>query len=222
MRSTSLSSFGFLALAIGLPLACGGASNTDLLGGGHSSSSSSSSSSGGSSGGSSGSGSGSGSGSSSGSASSSGSGSGSSSGGDQDASMQDVSTVDVVQPMETGPMGPSVLCPMQGQPATCDQGDFCCVTGDAQLGTQMDNCEHMGTTCAGTPVRCASTADCPQGQTCCGQKDTTGMMYLEVGCKAQCTGTGQITFCDPAAMDCPSNAPTCQQSQLLQGYNVCQ
>ncbi len=215
MRSTGLSFLGFLV--VGVAVACGGADKADLLGGGgHTSSGSSGGSSG------SGSGSGSSSGSSSGSASSSGSGSGSSSGGVQDASTQDVSTEDVVQPMETGPTGPAVLCPMQGQPATCMAGDFCCVSGNAQLGTQMDNCEPPGGTCVGTPVHCASAADCQSGYVCCGQKDTTGMMYMEVGCRQQCNGTGQITFCDPAAMNCPANAPTCQQSTLLQGYNVCQ
>jgi hypothetical protein len=87
----------------------------------------------------------------------------------------------------------------------------------------MDNCEHQGQACTGgTTVHCAAAADCPMNYVCCGQKDPTGMMYTEVGCRQSCNGTGQVTFCDPAAMDCPMAAPTCQQSQLLQGFNVCQ
>jgi hypothetical protein len=140
-----------------------------------------------------------------------------------DASMEDVTSVDVVQPMETGPQGPAVLCPMQGQPAMCNPGDYCCITGDPAQGTQMDNCQHPGQVCTGgTTVRCAVTADCPMNYVCCGQKDPTGMTYTEVGCRQSCNGTGQITFCDPAANDCPTATPTCQQSQLLQGFNVCQ
>jgi hypothetical protein len=216
MRSTGLSFRGFLAFAI--VAACGGASNTDLGAGGG----------GGSSGGASGSGSSSG---------------GGSNGGGHDASTQpdtgepdvqpvkdsgpveDVPTVmDVVQPMETGPIGPAVFCPMSGQPAMCMQGDVCCVTGDAMLGTQMDTCEHQGQPCAGAIVRCASGADCPKNEVCCGQKNATGMMYSEVACRQTCTGTGQVTFCDPQATptDCTQpTAPNCVQSTLLQGFTVC-
>jgi hypothetical protein len=197
MRSTSVFFLGFLAFAIAT--ACGGASNTDL----------------GTGGGGNGSGSGSGSG--------SGGGSGSSSGAEPDASMQDVTSVDVVQPMETGPIGPAVVCPLDDA-GTCSPGDFCCVSGDPTLGTETDTCTHQGQTCAGTPVRCASSADCPKNQVCCGQKDSTGNKYQEVACRQTCTATGQVTFCDPAAAttDCTNPAtPNCVQSQLLQGYNVC-
>lgn len=221
MRSTSVSFLAFVTVAIAA--ACGGASTGDLgSGGGGTSSSSSGSGSGSGSSSSSGSGS---SGSSSGSASSSsGSVSGSSSGGVPDASMQDVTSVDVVEPMETGPTGPPVLCPQQGQPSNCNQGDICCITGDPNAGTQTDTCQHSGQSCSGTVVRCASSADCPQNQVCCGQKDSTMMMYQEVACRPSCTGTGQVTFCDPAAQtsDCTDpNAPNCVQSTLLPGYNVC-
>lgn len=212
MRSTTLSFLGFLTFAI--VSACGGASNTDLGSGGG------------------------------------GGGSGSSSGGGHntidagvdtgssqpDTGAPDVSpiedsgpvqdapaVVDVAPPQETGPTGPSVLCPMQGQPAMCNPGDVCCVTGNPTTGTQTDTCQAQGQTCSGgTTVHCASTADCPSNYVCCGLKDTAGTMYTEVSCRQQCNGMGQITFCDPSAMDCPQTAPTCVQSQLLQGFSVCQ
>jgi hypothetical protein len=137
--------------------------------------------------------------------------------------MEDVTSVDVVQPMETGPAAPAVLCPMQGQPSTCNPGDYCCVTGDASQGPQTDTCEPSGQSCSGgTDVHCSATADCPTNYVCCGLKDSTGTMYTEVACRQSCNGTSQITFCDPAAMDCPQATPTCVQSQLLQGYSVCQ
>jgi hypothetical protein len=141
-----------------------------------------------------------------------------------DASMQDVTSVDVVEPMETGPTGPPVLCPNQGQPMNCSPGDVCCVTGDPNQGTQTDTCQHSGQSCSGTIVRCASAADCPQNQVCCGQKDTTTMTYQEVACRQTCTGVGQVTFCDPSAAtsQCTDpTAPNCVQSTLLPGYNVC-
>ena len=143
-----------------------------------------------------------------------------------DASMQDVTSVDVVEPMETGPATPPVLCPNQGAPMNCNPGDVCCITGDPNAGTQMDVCQHSGQSCTGgTIVRCASSADCPKNEVCCGVKDTTMTMYQEVSCKQTCSGVGEVTFCDPSAAtsDCtdPTN-PNCVQSTLLPGYNVCQ
>ena len=123
---------------------------------------------------------------------------------------------------------PPVLCPQNGNPMSCNQGQECCVTGDPTQGTQTDPCQSSGSACSGgTVVRCASKADCPGNEICCGteQTDPQTMMvtYTEVGCAASCTGTSQRVFCDPMATGaCPTATPVCGQSQLLPGYTVCQ
>jgi hypothetical protein len=203
---------------------CSGASSSSLLGGSGGKPSGSSSGSGSSGGGSSGS---SGTGSSSGSSGSgSSSGSTSSSGTTMDSGVLDSGTtvIDTGTGDEPTPTGPAVLCPMGGSPATCQPGDFCCVTGDAMQGTQMDNCQTPAQSCSGTKVHCAATADCPANQVCCGnQQQVMGVFtYTEVSCAASCASTTQRIFCDPAANDCPQQTPTCGQSQLMPGYNVCQ
>ncbi len=174
-----------------------------------------------------------------GSGSSSGSGgssSGSSSGGAQDAgapvldaaptvdaiAVVDAGVVDSAPPVEEPPpttTGPTVLCPNNGNPMTCQAGEYCCVSGNAMQGNQTDSCLSKSASCVGTPIRCAATADCPAGQVCCGSRTTTG--YTKVACAATCAGN-DITFCDPMASDCPQATPTCNPSQLLPGFNVCQ
>jgi hypothetical protein len=133
--------------------------------------------------------------------------------------------VTAVEEQEPPPSGPSVLCPSNGSADTCDPGQFCCVVGDAQQGgMQTDTCEPAGTSCAGTPVECASPADCPGGQVCCGTEQTVGKVvsYVGVVCAASCAGTNQRMFCDPASNACPAAKPTCALSTLMPGYNVCQ
>ena len=208
--------------ALGLAAACGGAQSIDFGrddsgggGGGGSGGGSGSSSgvSGGGSGGGSGSSSGA-SGSSSGAAEDSGSGFVDSGGPD------DVTTVE-----EPPPTGPAVLCPMNGNPATCEPGDYCCVVGNAMQGNQTDNCETGGSSCSGTPVHCASPADCPSGQICCGTEQTVGnvVSYVDVVCASTCSLTNQRIFCDQSGPNpCPPTIPTCALSTLMPGYNVCQ
>jgi hypothetical protein len=214
------------ALGLGLPAACGGAQAINLGG----------SDSGGGGGG--GSGGGSGSGSSSGTSGGSGSGSGSSSGGsgggsgsssgsaeDSGSGVMDSSSDDVTPVEEPMPTGPSVLCPMNANPATCEPGDYCCVVGNAMQGNQTDNCQTGGSSCAGTPVRCASPADCPNGQICCGTEQTVDnvVSYIQVVCADTCSLTTQRIFCDQSGINtCPVTAPTCALSTLMPGYNVCQ
>ncbi len=180
----------------------------------------------------------------SGSGSGSGGGSGSSSGVtaedsgspvvDSGQPLMDVAVIDVIEPMDTAPVeepppaSPPVLCPQNGNPMSCNQGQECCVTGDPTQGTQTDTCQSSGSGCSGgTVVRCASKADCPGSEICCGteQTDPQTMMvtYTEVGCAASCAGTSQRIFCDPMATGaCPTATPVCGQSQLLPGYTVCQ
>jgi hypothetical protein len=216
-------------MSAALAMACSGATADNLGQGlkGHSSSSSGggSGSSTGSSGGSTSSGSSSG-----GFSSSS---SGGSSGGQVDSGTIDTGVIDSGTTIDTGTgdeppptTGPMVLCPQMGTPQTCNAGEICCVAGNAMQGTQTDTCQGGGASCAGTPVRCGSAADCGAGQVCCGTQQTVSgvVSYTEVTCTAAaaCANTNQRVFCDPAANDCPAQAPTCGQSQLMPGYNVCQ
>ncbi len=129
---------------------------------------------------------------------------------------------------EPPPSGPAVLCPSNGNPMNCSEGQECCVTGDPTQGTQTDTCQSSGSGCTGgTVISCASQADCPGSEICCGseQTDPQTMMvtYTDVSCAPSCTGTNKRIFCDPTATNpCPAATPTCGQSQLLPGYTVCQ
>jgi hypothetical protein len=128
----------------------------------------------------------------------------------------DVSTVEEPPPAS----GPSVLCPMNGSPATCEPGDYCCVVGSAAQQDQTDNCQPSGKSCSGASVRCAKKTDCPTGQVCCGTIPN-GTAYTEVACATTCTGLTKRTFCDPSANECPVTT-MCLGSQLMPGYSVCQ
>jgi len=118
---------------------------------------------------------------------------------------------------------PSVLCPMNGQAATCSPGQLCCVSGDP-MGMQSDICMSASTgVCQGTPVSCAATSDCLQGQVCCGTEVGAGMTvrYQQVTCQQDCSGMADVEFCNPMANDCPSGTPNCVASMLLDGFSVC-
>jgi hypothetical protein len=222
-RST-LSSLVFACLPLlALAPACGGALSSspdgkgDAGGGGSGAGSGDGSGSGGSGGGSSGSG------------ASMDSGSGGSDAGlapvDAVAVLDGTGPADVTAVDEPPPSGPAVLCPSNGSTDTCAPGQFCCVVGDAkQGGTQTDTCEPAGASCAGTPVECASPADCPGGQICCGTEQTVGnvVSYVSVVCAASCAGTNQRMFCNQQSNTCPVASPTCALSTLMPGYNVCQ
>jgi hypothetical protein len=97
--------------------------------------------------------------------------------------------------------------------------------GSAMQGNQTDDCETASSSCAGTPVHCASPADCPSGQICCGTEQTVAnvVSYVDVVCASTCSLTNQRIFCDPANPSlCPPNIPTCAGSTLMPGYSVCQ
>ncbi|HEY8086831.1 MAG TPA: hypothetical protein VIF09_03280 [Polyangiaceae bacterium] len=139
-----------------------------------------------------------------------------------DASFVDSSSADATG--DEPATGPSVECPGQGNPATCQPGQYCCIVGDAKHGNQTDTCEPASAPCSGTPVRCAVPADCPTGQVCCGTEQTVGGVtsYLGVSCATTCSGADQRTFCDHlAGTPCPASAPTCAFSSILPGYEVC-
>ena len=124
-------------------------------------------------------------------------------------------------PPEAGGVGFS--CP----PTTCKEPSVCCATGTGQGMTPTFKCQDASKACGnttspGTPITCAVAADCP-GEVCCG--DNLNGFYSRVSCAATCMGitTGgaqEITFCDPAGDDCPATM-TCQASQVLTGFSVC-
>jgi hypothetical protein len=119
--------------------------------------------------------------------------------------------------------GGGFSCP----PTTCKDPSVCCATGTGQGMTPTFKCQDANkpcgnTTSPGTPISCAVGADCP-GEVCCG--DNLNGFYSKVSCEATCLGTTtggatEITFCDPAGADCPAGT-TCQPSQVLAGYSVC-
>jgi hypothetical protein len=59
---------------------------------------------------------------------------------------------------------------------------------------------------------------------CCGEN--LGGFYAQLSCLPNCTGMGPsggdlITFCNPAVDTC-TNGMTCQPSQVLVGFYLCQ
>jgi hypothetical protein len=138
-------------------------------------------------------------------------------------------TIDSSSPLpEASPVpeagGGGVLCP----PSTCNPGSVCCATRTGVGKTPTYKCQDATKACGstttdpGTPISCAVPADCP-GEVCCGEN--TNGYYSKVSCEATCTGTTatgatEITFCDPNADDCPAGT-TCQASQVLSGFSVC-
>jgi hypothetical protein len=121
--------------------------------------------------------------------------------------------------------GGSFTCP----PGTCTAPDVCCATGTGMGMTPTFKCQAATKACGnaagpGTPISCSSSADC-NGEVCCGEN--LNGYYSRVSCQPTCSGTGTgggtlVTFCDPAASDCPVAAPLCQPSQVLgQGFDVC-
>jgi hypothetical protein len=127
---------------------------------------------------------------------------------------------------DTGPPPTTEFtCP----PTTCKEPQVCCATGEGQGETATYKCQTAGKTCqdtsgnAGTPISCASAANCP-GEICCGDNNGNSF-YNKVSCEPTCTGTSStggtnVVFCDPNGNDCPTGT-TCQASQILQGFSVC-
>jgi hypothetical protein len=128
--------------------------------------------------------------------------------------------------VDTGPPPTTdFACP----PTTCKEPDVCCATGEGQGLTATYKCQSASKTCedstgaAGTPITCAIAANCP-GEICCGDNNGAGF-YNKVSCEPTCTGTSStggtnVVFCDPNGTDCPSGT-TCQASQVLSGFSVC-
>jgi hypothetical protein len=212
MRGRTLPLLAFLALV--LPPACGGSADPNgLL---HGSGSSSGSGGGVDSGG--------------GSSSSGGghpdAGSPTDSGGgphDSSGGPVDTGTAPEASPLPEAGGGDGFLCP----PSTCKSPEVCCATGTGQGLTPTYKCQPATHTCSdptgpGTPISCATNANCATG-VCCG--DNENGFYTQVSCQPTCTGATPgggvyVQFCNPASSDCPPPG-LCQPSQILLGFHVC-
>jgi hypothetical protein len=76
-----------------------------------------------------------------------------------------------------------------------------------------------------TPIYCTSSAQCSNGELCCGE--IKGTVYAPITCVGDdagmgaCTGANQYVFCDP---NVPSDCPTgmmCSLSTRLDGFYRC-
>ena len=145
-----------------------------------------------------------------------------------DASTIDSSPLPEASPVETGPAPGTFSCPPGG--TACGAPEVCCATNTGQGNTPVYRCQATTKPCgstasAGTPISCSSSADCHNGELCCG--DNQNGFYTDVVCQATCqgpdpSGQGQyVQFCDLAAADCVGGA-ACVPSQVLQGFDVCQ
>jgi hypothetical protein len=119
---------------------------------------------------------------------------------------------------------PGIYCGTNGgsTPVYCTvKQQICCAVFGADY-----TCQANAGGCSGTPIACDDGADCP-GTFCCGRFDqATG--YRSVSCMQNCTGTANgdtlVRFCNPKSVpdECASIGKTCQPSQGLPGFNVCQ
>ena len=116
--------------------------------------------------------------------------------------------------------GPSagLACTSGTMKVYCQGADSCCVTGGLVASA---SCESSATTtCLGSTVRCASSADCTMNQVCCSTGPTFGT--YSVSCAPTCTGADKVEFCNPGngPGGCP-NGQMCSASTELSGYSEC-
>jgi hypothetical protein len=139
--------------------------------------------------------------------------------------------VSVVIPMpEAAPPPPmmSVACPTGTGDNMCTGPApvGCCVSQGINIGggPQSATCEVPATpdVCqqsGGAFVQCASSADCPAGDQCCGTQNGDNE-YTTVVCASQCSAS-QVQFCAQQASGECSFGTYCQQSQIIPPYTVC-
>lgn len=145
-----------------------------------------------------------------------------------------VTPVDAGGPPDTGVVvdsgagDPGIYCGKDLQnDVYCPVGqDDCCITGQG-TSALIFKCEAVGAvTCTGVAATCDDTADCTGNKVCCGAFD--GQRYRDVSCRSSCSGQGPNgttlrRFCDPnlpSPGDCPQGT-ACQASQVLTGYFLC-
>ena len=131
--------------------------------------------------------------------------------------------------VDAGTGDPGIYCGKESQgDVYCAVGqDDCCITGQGTSSIAY-KCEAIGAlSCLGVATMCDDTADCTGNKVCCGTFDSVAGRYHEVACRSSCSGQGPNgttlrRFCDPFLQpsDCPQNQ-ACQASQVLTGYYVC-
>lgn len=155
-----------------------------------------------------------------------------------DASVNDGGTTSVdAEPIldakpifDAGPSDPGILCFTQYNPpiATyCKNGtDMCCIHQSASaciLQSQASSCQ------TGTRLSCDDSSSCDNGKVCCGSLNTFNgnAYYSEVTCATTCAVSTQTPglrrFCNPKALvdECTAIGLTCKASNVLNGYYVC-
>lgn len=120
-------------------------------------------------------------------------------------------------------------------PATCTNGEICCVIGPTSAGNLPDYCStaancacpaDAGSGCQSTVQTCDGPEDCPSGQICCGTRTGTSQLtyfYTSITCATTCNGTNEFEFCHmntDGGYQCANNTTTCQPSTLV-GSDVC-
>jgi hypothetical protein len=136
-------------------------------------------------------------------------------------------TPDTAPPIDAAPPPTGVHCgsTSNDDPAYCADGETCCVTGNASNLTFKCNAGISALVCTGTPLECASSDDCPNGQFCCGTYFNNRYQSVRCSASAQCGEKNSTTyrFCDPfnATDECGPLHLDCRRSSSLPGYYIC-
>ena len=104
----------------------------------------------------------------------------------------------------------------------------CCATGTGQGNTPTFKCQSAHEACGSQAARArpsrARRPPTARGEVCCGENNNG--FYAKVSCEPTCTGhaTRRVEPRSSSAIPPATTAPprtTCQPSQVLAGYNVC-
>ena len=142
---------------------------------------------------------------------------------DAGATVPDANAVDAGR--DTGTVTPSTLfrCGPVTPSLSCDsRTETCCATFSTG-GRTTYSCESFGDCDASSvALECATSADCKNGDVCCGFS-TAGSWY-SVECTRTCENTGQFeanAMCAPGTPSACSGGGVCQASRVLPGYGYC-
>ena len=150
-----------------------------------------------------------------------------------DASVDDGPTIvdapffDVTPIVDSGPKDPGTLC-FTPNASYCARGtELCCIKGPSSGACLPTN--QIASCVQATRMLCDDSASCDPGNVCCGTLSwfNGNASYTEVKCAATCAVSQQIPglrrFCDPKAPvdECKSIGLNCNPSNILTGYYVC-
>lgn len=128
---------------------------------------------------------------------------------------------------DAGPPPRTFRCGQAGS-LTCVSGqEDCCADFPNGSSRATYSCVNFGdcTTVDSVALECATSADCQQGDVCCGYLDNAQSSWNAVVCTSSCTNQNGLTayvFCNTSgASGCPQGR-TCRSSQVLSGYGYCQ